>query len=136
MRCTRFVVALIVSALVAPAMGDILHLTDGSKVEGTLKRERGGWSLTDANGKTTIVPDEKVESVQKVSNLTPADAAASKVASQRRAVEALSDLNVIIERWTKFIDQNKDTPAAEEGKNWRCGRSGRTRGWSRLAISG
>jgi len=102
--------------LVSPVFGDILHLTDGSKVEGTLKRERGGWSVTDANGKVITIPDEKVESVQKVSNLAPADAAAAKVASQRRAVEALTDLNIIIERWTKFIEQNKDTPAAQEAQ--------------------
>jgi tetratricopeptide (TPR) repeat protein len=102
--------------LVSPAFADILHLTDGSKLEGTLKREKGGWSVTDANGKVTTIPDEKVESVQKVSNQTPADAASSKVTSQRRAVEALTDLNVIIDRWTKFIEQNKDTPAAAEGQ--------------------
>ena len=66
MRCARFVVALVVLALIAPASGDILHLTDGSKLEGTLKREKGGWSVTDANGNVTTIPDEKVESVQKV----------------------------------------------------------------------
>src|SRR4051794_12511511 len=104
MRCTLFLALLF---LVSPALADIVHLTDGSKLEGTLKRERGGWSLTDANGKTTLVADEKVESVQKSSNLTPADMAASKVASQRRAVEALTDINLIIERWAKFIEQNK-----------------------------
>jgi len=113
MRSTFLIVALF---LVSPALADILHLTDGSKLEGTLKREKGGWSVTDANGKVTTIPDEKVESVQKVGNLTPADAAASKVASQKRAVEALTDLSVIIERWNKFIEQNKDTPAAAEAQ--------------------
>jgi tetratricopeptide (TPR) repeat protein len=113
MRCT---ILLAVLFLVSPALADILHLTDGSKLEGTLKREKGGWSVTDANGKTTIVADEKIESVQKVGNLTPADVATSKVASQRRAVEALTDINVVIERWNKFIEQNKDTPAAAEGQ--------------------
>ncbi len=113
MKCT-FAFALLF--LVSPIFADILHLTDGSKLEGSLKRERGGWSVTDANGKVTSVPDEKVESVQKVSNLSPADVATSKVASQRRAVEAMTDLNVIIERWTKFIEQNKDTPAGAEGQ--------------------
>lgn len=113
MKCT---LTLAVFLLVSPAFADILHLTDGSKLEGALKREKGGWSITDANGKVTVVPDEKIESVQKSSNLTPADAAASKVASQRRAVEAFSDLNVIIERWSKFIEQNKGTPAAAEAQ--------------------
>ena len=60
MRCTLLFALLF---LVSPALGDILHLTDGSKLEGSLKRERGGWSVTDANGKVTTVPDEKVESV-------------------------------------------------------------------------
>ena len=113
MRCTIFVALVL---LASSALADILHLTDGSKLEGSLKRERGGWSVTDSNGKVTVIPDEKVESVQKVSNFTPADVAASKVTSQRRAVEAFSDINVIIERWTKFVEQNKDTPAGEEGK--------------------
>src|SRR3954466_13650226 len=113
MRSTFLIAALF---LVSPALADILHLTDGSKLEGTLKREKGGWSVTDVNGKVTIVADEKIESVQKSSNRPPADEAASKIASQRRAVEAFSDINAIIERWTKFIEQNKDAPAAEEAK--------------------
>ena len=47
MKCTFAIMLLF---LVSPVFGDILHLTDGSKLEGTLKRERGGWSVTDANG--------------------------------------------------------------------------------------
>jgi tetratricopeptide (TPR) repeat protein len=113
MRCTFLLASLL---LVSPALADALNLTDGSKLEGTLKREKGGWSVTDANGKVTVIADEKVASVQKTGNLTPGDVAASKVASQRRAVENLGDLNVIIERWNKFIEQNKDTPAAAEGQ--------------------
>src|SRR5438128_11599676 len=111
MRCARFVVALVVLALIAPASGDILHLTDGSKLEGTLKREKGGWSVTDANGNVTTIHDEEVGSVEKVSNLSRADAAASEVASEGGAVEALSDVNIIIERWTEVIQRRKDTPA-------------------------
>jgi len=76
----RFTLPLVLIFLVSPAFADILHLTDGSKLEGTLKRERGGWSVTDSNGKVTVIPDEKVESVQKVSNASPADVAAAKVA--------------------------------------------------------
>src|SRR5438105_10765880 len=113
MRSTILIACLF---LVSPALAYIVHMTDGSKLEGSLKREKGGWSVTDANGKVTIVADEKVESVQKVGNLSATDVAASKVASQRRAVEALGELNDIIDRWNKFIEQNKDTPAAEEGK--------------------
>jgi tetratricopeptide (TPR) repeat protein len=98
------------------ASADILNLTDGSKLEGTLKRGQGGWVVTDSSGKTTIVPDEKVAGVEKVSNLSPSDLAASKLASQKRAVENLADLNLIIERWNKFIDQNKNTPLEKEGQ--------------------
>jgi tetratricopeptide (TPR) repeat protein len=113
MRSSILIAALF---LVSPALADIVHLTDGSKLEGSLKREKGGWSVTDENGKVTIIADEKVESVQKVGNVSAADVAMSKVASQRRAVEAQSDINVIIERWNKFVEQNKDTPAAPEGQ--------------------
>jgi tetratricopeptide (TPR) repeat protein len=116
MRCIRFAPALIVLALVAPAMADILNLTDGSKLEGALKREKGGWSVTDTAGKVTTVPDEKVESVQKTSNLTPADMAASKLSSLKRSVEALSDPNLVIDRYNKFIEQNKDTQAAKDAQ--------------------
>jgi tetratricopeptide (TPR) repeat protein len=114
MRTTLFIVAALF--LASPTLADVVNLTDGTKIEGTLKREPGGWSVTDAAGKVTTVPDEKVESVTKSSNLSPADIAASKVASQRRAVEALSDVNAIIERWNKFIEQNKGTPAEKEGQ--------------------
>ncbi len=114
MRTTLFIVAALF--LASPTLADVVNLTDGTKIEGTLKREPGGWSVTDAAGKVTTVPDEKVESVTKSSNLSPADIAASKVASQRRAVEALSDVNAIIERWNKFIEQNKGSPAEKEGQ--------------------
>lgn len=110
--------SLLLSAVLASApllaVGDIVHLHDGRTIEGTLKRDVNGWTVTDATGKTTVVQDSAVKSIQKTSNI-PADVMAeAKVASIRRVVDNQADPKVAIDRYQKFIEQNKDQPKAVE----------------------
>jgi tetratricopeptide (TPR) repeat protein len=95
-------------------LADVVHLSDGTRVEGVLKREPGGWVVTDAAGKATHISDDRVASIEKTSNLSPADLAAGKLASLRRAVENVADLGQIIDRYKKFIEQNPNTAIAKD----------------------
>ena len=62
MRSWFFIVAMLV---VWPALADVVHLQDGTKIEGTIQREPGGWALTDKAGKLTHVSDDRVQSIEK-----------------------------------------------------------------------
>ena len=97
-----------------PAFADIIHMKDGGKLEGTIKRDKGGWEITDSAGKRLLVLDKEVSRIEKTSNLSAADLAVGKLASLRRSVESAADLDQVIERYQKFIEQNKETPLAAE----------------------
>ncbi len=112
MRCYSLLVLLMTGICWA----DIVHLNDGTKVEGAIKRTSGGWLVTDDTGKTTRVDDENIKLIQKVSTLSPAELAESKLAVLRRSLEPMDDLGRIIERVERFIEQNKGGPAAELGR--------------------
>jgi len=109
MRSWIFAVAALV---VLPAWGDVVRLQDGTTLDGTLKREPGGWAVTDKTGKTTHITDDKVDSIEKTGSATAADATESKLNVLRRSVENLTDIAQITDRYTKFIEQNRNTPAA------------------------
>lgn len=98
------------------ASADVLYLADGNRMEGTILRESGGWVVTEASGKVTHVKDANVRSVEKSSNLTPAQIADSKLTMLRRSVESLSDPAQAVDRYSRFIEQNKETSAAAAAK--------------------
>jgi tetratricopeptide (TPR) repeat protein len=98
----------------ASAMADIVHLKDGGKIVGAVKRTSGGYSVTDDKGNTTIVMDDQVVSVEKVGTMTKDELAASALGALRRQVDALADVRQIITRFDSFIQQHKGTPAADD----------------------
>jgi Tfp pilus assembly protein PilF len=98
----------------SPLFADTIHLKNGNKLEGTIKRDKGGWEITDTNGKTLLVLDSEVSRIEKSTTLSAAELALGKLATLRRSVESLSDVNQIIDRYQKFIEQNKETPIAAE----------------------
>src|SRR5258707_6344889 len=108
-------VAIMVALLAAPVLAVIVHLRKGSDVEGTIKRTRDGYVVTDASGKTTVVPESEVKSVELKKTTTP-NAAEGGLASLRRAVANLDDLRQIIDRYKSFIAQAKGTPAGKESQ--------------------
>jgi Tfp pilus assembly protein PilF len=108
----RPAVALLAVLLASPAFADVVHLKDGGKLEGTIKRDAGGWLVTDAAGKVTKVVDADVQLIQKVSTQSPNELGASKLTSLRRAIESSADPEQAIAKLTKFIDENKSAPAA------------------------
>ncbi len=98
------------------ARADIVHLSDGTDVVGTVKRVAGGWTVTDAGGKSRFVAEEAVRGVEKVSTLTPDEIAQGNLRSLRHTVEGLSDLKQIIDRYQKFLEQNKGRGAANDAQ--------------------
>jgi tetratricopeptide (TPR) repeat protein len=103
--------------VVCAALADVVHLKDGSQIEGVLRREQDGWSVTEPSGKVRRVSDDAVELVEKTTSLSPAQMAAGKLTALRRAVENTADINQVVERYTRFIEQNKGTPAAAQAGN-------------------
>src|SRR3954465_13471112 len=103
-------------ALAAPALADIVHLKDGSSVEGTVRRTRDGYVVTDSAGKTTTVPADDVKSFELKNASTTANGAEDRLASLQRAVTNLDDLKTIIDRYKTFIAATRGTPAGNEAE--------------------
>ena len=112
----KVVVLGVALALVTPALGDIVHLNDGTSVEGSVRRTRDGYIVTEASGKTTTIPADAVKSFELKSSAPTAGGAEDRLASLKRAVGNLDDLKQIIDRYKAFIAQAKGTPAGNEAE--------------------
>jgi tetratricopeptide (TPR) repeat protein len=108
---------LLLVALAAPVMGEVVHLNDGTTIEGTLQRTNEGWMVTAADGKVTMVTRAQVKSIEfKKSGASSSDSPDQRLASLRRAMANQSDVPRVIERFKTFIAQNPNTPAAKEAE--------------------
>lgn len=87
---------------VSPAVADIIYLNDGSKLEGDLKRNNDGWVVIGPTGSLTYVKTADIKSIQMTPATNPS-ANEERIKTLRRSVENLSDLNVIIDRYERFI---------------------------------
>lgn len=105
----RLLPPLLMLCLVLPAPGDIVHLQDGSQVEGIIHKTDDGYAVTTSTGAVTNVPADKVASIE-IKPASSPEASMSRLASLRRAVENLSDINQILDRYQYFIQQNAGTP--------------------------
>lgn len=116
MRRLIFTLTLLIATSVG--LADIVILNDGTRIEGDVKKTDKGWTIVTTDGKTIEVAAEKVKSIQlgkDPSKGTP-ERAASDLLSLRRSVENLTDQKAVIDRFKRFIEQNKDTPAAAEAQ--------------------
>jgi hypothetical protein len=115
MRSAIFTFLLLLGGSIA--LADIVTLNDGTKLEGDVKKTDRGWVITTSDGKTIEVAADKVKSIQLGKGTgekgTP-ERAMSDLLSLRRSVENVTDPNQAIERFKRFIESNKDTPAAAE----------------------
>lgn len=99
------------------AFADAVVLNDGTRIEGDVKRTDSGWTVTSAEGKTTDVSADDVKTIE-MGGARPSDAAASasNLASLRRSVAVLSSPSMVLERYRRFLDQNKGTPSIDDAK--------------------
>lgn len=102
--------------LVSIIRGDVVYLSDGTRLEGDVKKGRDGWVVTDAKGKVTIVAPEKVKSFELTSAPRGPDAAVEKLYSLRRSVENVNGAADVVDRYRRFIEQNAGTEAAKEAQ--------------------
>lgn len=118
----RLAITLIgVMALARVALGDVVVLKDGTRIEGDVKRTADGWTIKAAGGSVRNVAADAVQSIEL------GDAAKSGsmegLASLRRSVEALSDVNQIIDRYQRFIERTKEAQVIAEAQvdlaSWR-----------------
>ena len=107
---------LILVLLAAPAFGEVVHLNDGTTIEGELHRTSEGWTISGADGKLTVVTPSQVKSIEFKKSGMSADSPDQRLASLRRAVANQSDISKVIERFRTFITQNPDTPAAKDAQ--------------------
>lgn len=107
---------LILLMLSAPAFGEVVHLNDGTTLEGELHRTNEGWTITAADGKLTAITQSQVKSIEFKKSGGSVDSPGQRLASLRRAVANQSDISKVIERFRTFIAQNADTPAAKDAQ--------------------
>jgi hypothetical protein len=89
-------------------LGDVIFLKDGTRIEGTVKHADDGW-IVRANGKTSHFLPGDVESIELTPTTNPSPKAAQeRLTSLRHSVEGLGDLNEIISRFQRLVDQNID----------------------------
>jgi len=106
--------AVVVPLLPIAAMADIVHLNDGTSVQGTVRKSDLGWVVTSPDGKETEVDARTVLSIEaKKSAASDAGTAMSRLESLRRSVENVDDLKQIVSRYRNFVDLNAKTPAGE-----------------------
>ena len=112
----KFAALLVVGCLGASAWADVVHLTDGTTLEGEIKRTPDGYVVTSPDGKVTPVTADRVRSLEVKKGPAGADAAEQRLGSLRRSVVNLSDPKEVVKRFKAFIAQNPNTPAAQEAQ--------------------
>lgn len=98
------------------AWGDVVHLKDGRVLQGKVQRGPEGYIVTTEDGRTLTIPVDQVKLLEATNDPADADRAMQGLLSLRRAVQSLDDIDLILERYRRFVDQNANTPAAQEAQ--------------------
>lgn len=113
MKSLAFIVA---CCFAVPALADVVHLKDGTNLEGSIRVTRDGYVVTDASGRTTTVPADSVRSFEIKKTAAAPQSAQENLESLRRSVANQDDLKQIVSRYRSFIEQNASTPAAADAQ--------------------
>lgn len=110
--------SLFITLLLVPvAMADVVHLKDGSKVEGDVKKRPDGYVVITREGKYFRLKPDDVKSIELSTPVKVDDkVAAERLASLRRSVEYVPDVHQIIERYQRYIEQNLGSPSEKEAR--------------------
>ncbi len=107
----------VVLSVAGGAAGDVVHLKDGTTLEGDVKKTPDGWVVRQADGTLTPVQAGDIGSIElKGVSPSPDRALATNFTSLRRAIDNSIDPKQAIERYQRFIDQNPQTPQVEEAR--------------------
>jgi len=88
------------------AAGEIVYLNDGTQIEGKITKSADGWTITKDDGGIVHIKAEDVVSIEAGHPAAATAQGADRLASLRRAVDHLSDIHEIIDRYEKFIESN------------------------------
>lgn len=109
--------ALLLLFLPTMVVADVITLNDGTRYTGDLRRTNDGYVLTQRDGKVVNLSIESVRSIELGSGATNSGATSqSHLLSLRRAVEGMSDIPAVLERYKRFIETNANSPAAKEAE--------------------
>jgi tetratricopeptide (TPR) repeat protein len=97
-------------------LADAVVLKDGTRVEGDVKRTETGYTVTSTTGKSVDVGINDVQSIEVDGGKTTDATSASNLASLRRSVEVLTSPATVLERYRRFLDQNRGTASIEDAK--------------------
>jgi hypothetical protein len=96
---------------------DIINLTDGTKVEGKIRKSADGWTVTEKDGTVVTVDADKVASIEASRSPDAVSVAEDCLASLRRVAEHLTDIQDIIGRYQRFIADLGDQKVAAEAQD-------------------
>lgn len=116
MKRLVLLVALTGAVSLPPALADVVHLKDGTTLEGDVKRNDDGWIVYNHGAATKVRSDQVVSIEMKPSAAASPQVAAERLASLRRSVENVTDLKEIISRYQRFITQTNDPASVTEAK--------------------
>jgi tetratricopeptide (TPR) repeat protein len=105
---SRFICLALLAMLlqIGVAAGEVVYLNDGTRIEGKIKRSPDGWTITKSDGSVVSVKADDVAGIEAGKPATPGPQGADRLASLRRAVDHLSDIQQIIGRYEQFIAAN------------------------------
>jgi Flp pilus assembly protein TadD len=112
----RFAALILVFGLALTASADVVHLKDGSRLDGDVKKGAAGYTVKMADGTVKTVSSEQVKSIELGATPGSAEAGKQKLDSLRRSVEYLDDPVKIIQRYQRFIEQSANTPIELEAR--------------------
>jgi len=99
--------ALLLGCLASIAAGDVVKLTNGTSLEGDVKKNNDGYVVIGSTGKMTTLRADEVQSIV-ISPSTRPVAVMERLASLRRAMDNVNDISTIVDRYQRFIDQSPD----------------------------
>jgi len=103
-RRSLALLAAVVALSAVPAFADVIELTDGRKVNGSIKYQGNNVILTDADGGATIqTTRDKIKSVTLTSSVTPDQAASAEWARISIQIRSADDLGAIMKMHEDFL---------------------------------
>ena len=114
--CPLALAACAVGVLLSPpvaARADVVVLSNGTRLEGDLERTDDGYNVTTPDGKTVKVSSSQIKSVEVKPPASPDDAR-KRLESLRASAEKMTDLKLIITRYSEYLARFPGTGAADD----------------------
>src|SRR5436190_2126182 len=98
-------VALVALGLAGAARADLIEISDGRKLTGTLTRQGDVMTIKTDDGKTITAKPNQIAKVTLTGTTSPEEAAAAEWARISQQSRTADDLKVVIEAYRKFVEK-------------------------------